>query len=328
MSKSFKKLSKVNKILIISALIIAFYILIEVLFSVGIINRYWMQILLNVEINIILVVSLNITTGFLGQLTLGHAGFMAVGAYTSAYLSKNFLMGLPGSISLILALIIGGIVALIFGAVVAYPTLRLKGDYLAIITLAFGEVIKNLLLNLEAVGGASGYYGIPRTSTFTLAFIFVIITVSLSYSLIKSKQGRAIISVREDEIAAEASGVNTNRFKMLAFVFAAFFAGIAGGLYAHNIGILEPKVFKLDKSIELLVMVVLGGMGNIWGSIVAAAVLTILPELLRSVAQYRLLIYSLVLIFMMFYRYDSKLIAFRMKVRSLFMRKGGRHGNS
>ncbi|PID82536.1 MAG: branched-chain amino acid ABC transporter permease [Clostridiales bacterium] len=328
MAKSFNKLSNVNKILLTLALTIAFYILIEVFSSVGIINRYWMQILLNVEINIILVVSLNITTGFLGQLTLGHAGFMAVGAYTSAYLSKNLLMGLPGSISLILALICGGIVALIFGAIVAYPTLRLKGDYLAIITLAFGEVIKNLLLNLEAVGGASGYYGIPRNSTFTLSYIFVIITVLLSYSLIKSKQGRAIISVREDEIAAEASGINTNKFKMLAFVFAAFFAGIAGGLYAHNIGILEPKVFKLDKSIELLVMVVLGGMGNIWGSILAAAALTILPELLRSVAQYRLLIYSLVLIFMMFYRYDAKLIALRMKVKSLFSKKGGSHENS
>lgn len=293
-----KKLSLKVKIAIALALIVLVYAVIQLMIHFGLINRYWQGILLSVCINIILVVSLNITTGFLGQLTLGHAGFMAIGAYGAAYITKTFTM-LPPIVLFPLGLLFGGLMALVAGIVVGIPTLRLKGDYLAIITLAFGEVIRNILLNLPFFGGASGYIGIGRYTTFTFAYFLAVLTTIFCYSLIKSRGGRAILAIRENEIAALSSGVNINRYKMIAFIFAAFFAGIAGGLYAHYMGILEPKVFKFDKSIELLVMVVLGGMGNLKGSIFAAIVLTVLPEVLRGLASYRTLIYALALIVMM-----------------------------
>jgi len=321
MSRRYQNLPFIQKVIVTSMLILFTYLIIQAFNKLGFLNRYWMGILLNVCINVIMVVSLNITTGFLGQLTLGHAGFMAVGAYFSAFTSKTLLVSLPLDIAFVISLILGGLLALVFGAIVCIPTLRLKGDYLAIITLAFGEVIKNILLNLDIIGGAKGYFGISRTSTFTIAYIFAVITIVVSYSLFKTRQGRAIISVREDEIAAEASGVNTDNYKMLAFIIAAFFAGIGGGLYAHNMGILEPKVFKLDKSIEFLVMVVLGGMGSLKGSVIAATVLTILPELLRSVSEFRMLFYALALILMMLYRYDDRLQPFRSKLLTLFKRR-------
>lgn len=317
LQEKYKNLSWGKKIIVTGVLIVLIYVLIMALVKAKIINRYWQGILLSTCINIILVVSLNITTGFLGQLTLGHAGFMAVGAYSAAFFSKN-IIGLPQYIGFPLALLIGGLVATLFGVIVGVPTLRLKGDYLAIITLAFGEVIRNILLNLNIVGGASGYIGIPRYSNFTWAYIIAIITIVCSYSLINSRQGRAIISVREDEIASEATGIDTNRFKILAFIFAAFFAGVAGGLYGHYMGILEPKTFKFDKSIEMLVMVVLGGMGNIKGSIIAAIVLTVLPELLRSVANLRTLMYALALIIMMLFKYDTRLVLLTKKIKTKF----------
>lgn len=319
MSKKLKNLSFLKKSLLTLGLILVVFGITYTLMQVKVIDRYWTGILVNVCINIILVVSLNITCGFLGQLTLGHAGFMAVGAYAAAFVSKTFT-GLPVGIGFLIALLVGGVVSMIIGAIVCYPTLRLKGDYLAIITLAFGEVIKNVLTNLQIIGGAKGYYGIPVVTNFTWAFAWMVIMVVVAYFLFQSRQGRAIISIREDEIAAEASGVNTNNYKLLAFVIAAFFAGIAGGLYAHNMGILEPKVFDLDKSIEILVMVVLGGMGSIKGSIIGATALTILPELLRSVSEYRLLLYSIVLIFVMLYRYDVRLLPIRNKISNLFSR--------
>jgi branched-chain amino acid transport system permease protein len=320
MTSKLKNLSFFKKSLLTVVLILVSYGITFALMQTKVIDRYWTGILVNVCINIILVVSLNITCGFLGQLTLGHAGFMAVGAYAAAFVSKT-LTGLPIGISFFIALLIGGIASMIIGAVVCYPTLRLKGDYLAIITLAFGEVIKNVLTNLKVIGGAKGYYGIPVLTNFSWAFAWAVIMVIVAYFLFQSRQGRAILSIREDEIAAEASGVNTNKYKLLAFVIAAFFAGIAGGLYAHNMGILEPKVFKLDKSIEILVMVVLGGMGSIKGSIIGATALTILPELLRSVSEYRMLLYSVVLILVMLYRYDVRLIPMRKKFTDLFKNK-------
>jgi len=320
MIKKYKNLAFFKQMLITLAVIVLLYLVIALLMNNGVINRYWSGILLNACINIVLVISLNITCGFLGQLTLGHAGFMAVGAYASAYFSKT-VTGLPIEVGFLIAMIIGGLIAMIAGAIVCYPTLKLKGDYLAIITLAFGEIIKNVLLNLDVVGGAKGYYGIPRSTTFTWAFIVAIIMIFVAVFLFQSRQGRAIVSIREDEIAAEASGINTDYYKMLAFVIAAFFAGVAGSLYSHNMGILEPKVFDLDKSIEILVMVVLGGMGSIKGSVIAAIALTVLPELLRSASEYRMLIYAIVLIVMMLYRYDDRLYDFRHKVTNLFSGK-------
>lgn len=290
------------------------YIVFVTLINTGVVTNYWRGILISVCINVILVVSLNVTTGFLGQLTLGHAGFMAVGAYAAAYVTKT--LTLVKTVEFPLALLIGGLVAMLFGFLVCIPTLRLHGDYLAIITLAFGEIIKNVLLNLQVTGGASGYIGIPTNTNFAWAFGLAALTVIITKSMINSRQGRSIISIREDEIAAEASGVNTRKYKILAFVFAAFFAGIAGGLYGHYLGILEPKTFNLDKSIEILVMVVLGGMGSIPGSIIAAVVLTVLPELLRAVSSYRMFVYSLALICMMLFKYDPRMQNFMAKLKS------------
>lgn len=290
--KKFKKLLPI-------ILTVATYLILTGLISGNVINRYYVGIIISCCINIILVASLNITCGYLGQLTLGHAGFMAVGAYSSAFLTKEILTFLPEPFGFIIALIVGGIISIIFGLIIGIPTLRLKGDYLAIITLAFNEVIRVILLNLNIVGGAKGYSGITRITTFNWCYIFVVITLATITLFMRSRHGRAIIAIREDEIAAEASGISLTKYKLLGFILAAFFAGIAGGLYAHYIGIIQPRAFTFNKSIEILVMVVLGGMGSLVGGIISAILLTIIPELLRSVSAYRTLFYSIVLIVFM-----------------------------
>ena len=278
---------------IILVLVLALYILLSVLISANIINPYYSGILTMVCINVILAVSLNLATGFLGQLVLGHAGFMSVGAYSAALFTMY--SGLPTVVSFPLALLVGGIVAAAFGVIIGVPALRLKGDYLAILTLGFGEIIRVLILAMPFTGGAAGLSGIPLLTTFTYVFIIAIITVAVIFAFIHSRHGRAVIAIREDEIAAEAAGIHTTYYKLLAFVLAAFFAGIAGGLYAHHIGVLDPSKFDFNYSVEILIMVVLGGMGSITGSIVAAIVLTLLPELLRGFSEYRMLIYSVIL---------------------------------
>ena len=285
---------------IILVLVLALYILLSVLISANIINPYYSGILTMVCINVILAVSLNLATGFLGQLVLGHAGFMSVGAYSAALFTMY--SGLPTVVSFPLALLVGGIVAAAFGVIIGVPALRLKGDYLAILTLGFGEIIRVLILAMPFTGGAAGLSGIPLLTTFTYVFIIAIITVAVIFAFIHSRHGRAVIAIREDEIAAEAAGIHTTYYKLLAFVLAAFFAGIAGGLYAHHIGVLEPSKFDFNYSVEILIMVVLGGMGSITGSIVAAIVLTLLPELLRGFSEYRMLIYSVILICVMLFK--------------------------
>lgn len=285
---------------IILVLVLALYILLSVLISANIINPYYSGILAMVCINVILAVSLNLATGFLGQLVLGHAGFMSVGAYSAALFTMY--SGLPTVVSFPLALLVGGIVAAAFGVIIGVPALRLKGDYLAILTLGFGEIIRVLILAMPFTGGAAGLSGIPLLTTFTYVFIIAIITVAVIFAFIHSRHGRAVIAIREDEIAAEAAGIHTTYYKLLAFVLAAFFAGIAGGLYAHHIGVLDPSKFDFNYSVEILIMVVLGGMGSITGSIVAAIVLTLLPELLRGFSEYRMLIYSVILICVMLFK--------------------------
>lgn len=285
---------------IILVLVLALYILLSVLISANIINPYYSGILTMVCINVILAVSLNLATGFLGQLVLGHAGFMSVGAYSAALFTMY--SGLPTVVSFPLALLVGGIVAAAFGVIIGVPALRLKGDYLAILTLGFGEIIRVLILAMPFTGGAAGLSGIPLLTTFTYVFIIAIITVAVIFAFIHSRHGRAVIAIREDEIAAEAAGIYTTYYKLLAFVLAAFFAGIAGGLYAHHIGVLDPSKFDFNYSVEILIMVVLGGMGSITGSIVAAIVLTLLPELLRGFSEYRMLIYSVILICVMLFK--------------------------
>jgi len=278
-------------------LIILYFILFSLINS-GLISRYQVGILILILINVILAASLNVTVGCLGQITLGHAGFMSIGAYTAALLTKSGFL-YPGYI---VALIIGGVVAGFIGFIIGIPALRLTGDYLAIITLAFGEIIRVLIEYFKFTGGAQGLTGIPRINNFTLIYFITIFSVIFMYSIMTSRHGRAVLAIREDEIASGASGINTTYYKTFAFVLSAIFAGIAGGIYAHNLGILGAKQFDYNYSINILVMVVLGGMGSFTGSILSAIVLTILPEVLRSFAEYRMIVYPLILIIMMLFR--------------------------
>ena len=280
MKKQYKKvgISFIGTILL--------YFILTFLISSGIISNYWLGIIMIAGINIILASSLNLATGYLGQLTLGHAGFMSVGAYVSALCSIH--LELP----FIASLLMGAIIAAIIGVIIGIPTLRLKGDYLCIITLAFNEIIRVIMVNLSITNGSKGLVGIPRSTNFAIVFFSAAVTVFVIYSIVKSRHGRAIISIREDETASELSGIPTTYYKILAFAISAFFAGLAGGLYAHYITVISPKVFDYNKSVEILVIVVLGGMGNWKGSIIAAIVMTILPEYLRAFSQYRMLLCS------------------------------------
>ncbi|WP_461204294.1 branched-chain amino acid ABC transporter permease [Clostridium sp. DL1XJH146] len=290
-----KKFFTKKNIIIISILLVV-YLIIFALIQSKALNAYYAQILIYLGINVILAVSLNLVLGFTGQLALGHAGFMSIGAYISAILTIK--LGLPFP----LVLLAGGLAAAFFGFLIGKPILRLKGDYLAITTLGFGEIIRVIIVNLDFLGGPRGLAGIPKKTNFTIVYILVIVTVIVFYRLINSSQGRAMISIREDEIAAEAMGINTALYKLKSFVIASFFAGIAGGLYAHYIMFIDPKSFDFLKSVEILTFVVLGGMGSLTGSILAAGVLTWLPELLRTFAEYRMLIYAIALIALMLFR--------------------------
>lgn len=262
----------------------------------GVLNNYYIQIITFAGINIILAVSLNLINGITGQLSLGHAGFMSVGGYAASVASIN--LGMP----FVVSLLIGGIAAAIAGVIIGFPTLRLKGDYLAITTLGFGEIIRVIFINIDYVGGARGLMGIPKKTTFDIVYLVAIITVLIVINLINSTHGRAFKSIREDEIASESMGVNTVKYKILAFSIAALFAGIAGALYAHYFMYINPKSFDFLKSIDIVIMVVMGGMGSIIGSILSAIVLTILPEALREFSDYRMVVYSLALILLMIYR--------------------------
>ena len=308
------------------------YLLIVLLTSGGVLNRYQSNLFIQIGYNIIQAVSLNLSCGFLGQLPLGHAGFMSVGAYASALFSMA--VDLPVYIELPAALLIGGIAAGIAGVIIGLPALRLRGDYLAIITLGFGEIIRVVLLNLKFTGGAFGLRGIEKHSNISWVFLFTVISIFVIHTLLKSRHGRAVISIREDEIAAEASGISLTYYKTVTFAISASFAGVAGGLYAHYLCILDPGNFGFMKSVEILVMVVLGGLGSIIGSVISASVLTVIPELLRSFADYRMVIYSLLLVIVMIFRpsglfgrYDFSLgpaidTVFG-KIRRLILRKGG-----
>ena len=324
---------KLNKTLISYAvnagLVVLLYVVMMVLIKVGIINRYYEGIVRLICINIIMAVSLNLVCGFMGQLALGHAGFMSVGAYAAALFTMH--CGLPEAVAFPLGLLVGGIVAAIVGFLIGIPALRMRGDYLAIITLGFGEIIRVVANALPITGGAKGLSGIPASTNFSWAYWVMILSVFVIFAFIKSRHGRAVISIREDEIAAEASGIRTTYYKMMAFVLAAFFAGIAGGLYAHHVGVLAPTKFDFNYSVEFLVMVVLGGMGSITGSIIAAIVLTILPEALRGFEDYRMLLYLLVLIVMMLFRptgllgtYEFSLSRMLNRPRKAAIKEGGK----
>jgi len=268
-------------------------------------NRYYLGVAIDVGINIILAVSLNLINGHTGQFSLGHAGFMAVGGYTAAAMTLNLGPQLPesfGPVLFVAALLAGGVLAAVTGLAVGIPTLRLRGDYLAIVTLGFGEIIRVILQNMDCVGAASGLSGIPEKTTLFWAFGLAAVTVYVIGCLVNSTYGRGFIAVQDDEVAASASGINPTRYKVTAFVIGAFFAGIAGGLFAHHKLFLSPTNFDFMKSIDIVVMVILGGMGRTGGVILAAILLTLLPEFLRPFADYRMIIYSLLIIGLMIAR--------------------------
>ena len=348
-----KKLSnkKINKTfrdnLITYGMVIAAYVIMQILVSAGSVSSLIQGLLVPLCTYAILAVSLNLTVGILGELSLGHAGFMCIGAFTSAFFSKVMEnSAMPSGLRFFFAIMIGAFFAGVFGLLIGIPVLRLKGDYLAIVTLAFGEIIKNLVnimfvgrdengfhisftntmdLNMSEDGdviikGAQGITGTPHDSSFTIGIVLLLITLFIVLNLIHSRDGRAIMAIRDNTIAAESVGIHITKYKLMAFSISAALAGVAGVLYAHNLSTLTalPKNFGYNMSIMILVFVVLGGIGNIRGSIIASVILTLLPELLRGLNDYRMLIYSIVLIVMMLFNWAPKCIEWREKVAARF----------
>ena len=340
MSKKLSK-QKLNDI-ITYGIVIAAFVIMQILINAGEISSLFQGLMVPLCTYIILAISLNLVVGILGELSLGHAGFMCVGAFTSSFFSKAMQDTITNStVRFLLALLIGIITAAIFGIIIGIPVLRLNGDYLAIVTLAFGEIIKNLVnvlfigkdskgfhfstkdavsLNMEPDGkiilnGPQGITGTPNDSTFFIGFILILVTLFIVRSDIHSRDGRAIMAIRDNRIAAESIGINITKYKLMTFTISAAMAGAAGVLYAHNLSNLTANTnnFGYNMSINILVFVVLGGIGNIRGSIIAAVVLTLLPELLRGMSDYRMLIYAIVLIVMMLFNWAPKAIEWREK---------------
>ena len=276
----------------------------------GAINAYFLDVAMTAGIAIVMAVSLNLINGHTGLFSLGHAGFMAIGAYLSAavtlFIGPHLAGPSPSAIAtqfiFLAALIIGGLTAALAGFIIGLPSLRLKGDYLALVTLGFGEIVRVVFQNIPALGGALGLNGIPPLTTFAWIYGSVAVTVFTIGCLVNSTYGRGWLAVRDNEIAARSIGLNTTRYKVTAFAIGAFFAGIAGGLFAHLRMTIDPRGFDFSRSIEIILMVILGGMGNTLGVILAAILLTLLPEILRPVAEYRMVLYSLLLIVLMIVR--------------------------
>ena len=337
-------------------LIVVFFVLRNLISTLAI-SPFLRGLINLICVNVVAAVSLNLVTGLMGQLVLGHAGFMMVGAYVSAFFTKS--IGWSLSASILPSLFLGGLAAAITGFLVAVPALRLRGDYLAIITLGFGEIIRVFAYNLPFAGGPAGLSGIASltsrknpTGMFDILFPIAVMAIFFSYTFGTSRHGRAVLAIREDEFAAEASGINTTYYKLLTFTISAFIVGIAGGLYAHQIGIIAPGKFDFNRSVEILMMVVLGGMGSITGTVISAAVLTTLPEMLRSLGkvlsatlpsgvadvlgnfeQYRMLIYSILLICVMLFRpkgllgrSELRVIPLIDKLRAYFGKKSPSEG--
>lgn len=292
-----KKNLKINILWFV--LLLAGYGLITLLASAGVLNDFYLQILQQIGINIILAVGLNLIVGFSGQFSLGHAGFMAIGAYAAAIIGSKSATYPAFFAAMVLGALIAGAVALIVGI----PTLRLKGDYLAIATLGVSEIIRILIINGgDLTNGAAGILGIPAFTNWQMVYLFVVITTILTINFLRSPIGRATLAVREDEIAAESVGVNTTKIKVIAFVFGAITASIAGSLQAGFIGSVVPKDYTFINSINVLIIVVFGGLGSMTGTIVAAILLGILNMVLQNVASIRMIIYSLALILVMIFR--------------------------
>lgn len=341
MKKKLNLNKSTKSTLITVGMVVVAYILMQVLVQAGAVSSLIEGLLVPLCVYAIMAVSLNLTVGILGELSLGHAGFMCIGAFASAFFSVCFKETMAAGPRFFIAIIIGAVAAALCGLLIGIPVLRLRGDYLAIVTLAFGEIIKNLInvlyvgrdsrgfhfsmkdsmsLGLEAGGktlikGAQGITGTPKDSNFTIAAILLVITLVIVLNLINSRSGRAIMAIRDNRIAAESVGINITKYKLLAFSISAGLAGIAGVLYAHNLSTLAatPKNFGYNMSIMILVYVVLGGIGNIRGSVISAVILVLLPELMRELNDYRMLIYSVVLIAMMLFNWSPKAREWREK---------------
>lgn len=343
-----KPMSKVFKSnLITYGIVVCTYIIMQFLISMGAISYHIQGMLVPVCAYVMLAVSLNLTVGILGELSLGHAGFMCLGAFSGATFSLFTVNSIESDLlRMLIALIIGGCVAGVAGLLIGMPALRLKGDYLAIVTLAFGEIIKNIvnvlyigvddegvhfalndIQNLKMavdgtyiIKGAQGITGTPQTANFTLGIILIIFTLIVVFNLIQSRDGRAIMAIRDNQIAAESVGINITKYKLMAFSISAFLAGIAGAFYAHNYSNIQAGTNNMgyNMSILILVFVVLGGIGNMRGSIIAATILTLLPEVLRFLNDYRMLIYAIVLIIMMLFNWSPKAIEFRQRMNYKF----------
>jgi branched-chain amino acid transport system permease protein len=277
------------------------------------ISPYILQVICLAGINIILAVSLNLINGFTGQFSIGHAGFMAIGAYASAFLTVTYGESIRGALGflppfardgalLLSGLALGALLAAIAGFFVGVPSLRLRGDYLAIVTLGFGEIIRVWILNIDAIGGARGFSGIPKLANFFWIYLFAVISVTVVSRTVRSSFGRSLIAIREDEIAAEAMGVDTTRSKVISFVLSSAMAGVGGGLFGHYLMYVHTNSFTFIKSIEIIIMIVIGGLGSITGSVVGAVLYIALTEGLRGFAQYRMVLFSLLLIVIMIVR--------------------------
>ena len=336
------KKSTINNIISFGIVIIAF-IICQSMISTGAMKRSLKGQMIPICVYIVMAVSLNLVVGVSGELSLGHAGFMSVGAF-SGVIASAWLLGVAHieneTLRLVLSMVVGGVFAGVFGVLIGVPVLRLQGDYLAIVTLAFGEIIRNVLnclyFSLDGnrllvsfnnpnlpgtilVNGPNGAKDVAKIATFPVGFVLILFSLFVVLNLINSRSGRAIMATRDNRIAAEAMGINVTKYKMMAFVTAAALAGMAGALYGLNFSTVAASKFKFDTSILVLVFVVLGGIGNIWGSIIAAALLTVLPELLRAFADYRMLVYAIVLILVM-------LATNNPMVRSIFARLIHRKG--
>ena len=324
------------------AIVVVAYIVVQILMGTGHMSSLMKGLLVPFCIYVIMAVSLNLTVGILGELSLGHAGFMCVGTFAGALFSKCMKGSMNPTVSLIIAVIIGAVVAAVFGILIGIPVLRLKGDYLAIVTLAFGEIIKNIInavylgrdgsgfhislkdsmsLNMDADGevlikGAQGITGTPQAATFTIGVILVLITLFIVMNLVNSRTGRAIMAIRDNRIAAESIGINITKYKLMAFSISAGLAGVAGVLYAHNLTTLTalPKNFGYNMSIMILVYVVLGGIGSIRGSVIATVILYLLPEMLRGLSNYRMLMYAIVLILAMLFNSAPQFVVIRERM--------------
>lgn len=287
---------------------------------------YIINLASNCCIFIILAVSLNLINGICGQLNLGHAGFWAVGAYSAAAYSVYLPLPLIDPLNLIVSCGIGFVTAALAGVIIGVPCLRLKGDYLAIATLGFSEIIRIIIMNMDVVGGPRGFTNIPKWSNLFWVFVWAVLTIIFTANLLRGTHGRAIVSIREDEIAAESMGIKTFKYKTLAFVIGAGFAGIAGALFAHSQQFLHPNGFTFMWSVIILLMIILGGLGSITGAVVGAVILTVLPELLRfmgeTVSQWRMVIYSVLLIILMLARPGGIFGKGELNILALFGKKG------